>query len=275
MTENTGRLLPLRMKISPSITGSSDQCSLVDTKTTGSSSVSELRCVEGKRSLRAATPSDLTIQCPLSSSVSDEVNDKRNKMFRTPSAHFLEVLEQQDKLPQIITRSPRSRNSGGEFTLVSNSSPVLPTSRNKKISRLRSLSSVKTSSSGSDNADTDTCSKGNNSEQININSIKKTSEKQLLRRVRSLPAIQPAQTQKQRTSGVDSENQRLFIKTDTFRPQSSGQELDFQFPEEQNGDITENKNRAEEHEEEEHCEKFSMICHWLAQCEKAQKNHKI
>ena len=255
----------------------------------GNFATSELRGIEGscigtRSDFRwASSPSGLPLQCPLGSVAvdSNEEEDNRHKLLRKPSEHFLEVLQQNDKLPQIVTRT-RSRNGSGELNLVSNGpiAPVMPPSRNQKALKLQSVSSARSSSPDSGHADTDSCSKGDSSgvlleseAQTECKYIKKSSEKHYLRRVHSLPAIQLTQNQRYKISGADSESKRLNKKNRAFRQHSLGQTVELprnskELFEEESGYSTENTRRAVDNDDERNSEKFSMIYHWLAQCEK-------
>ena len=281
MTENAGRLLPLRMKISSSIFGSLDQSNPVETVC--SSTVSESLGVEGSTKStvsvfqQAPATSEITIQCPLSSGVKDKMEDKKRRFFRSPSEHFLEVLKQHDKLPQ-IENQPKSRHSiSSELNLTPNISatPVPPPSKNSKILKLQSLSRVKSLSSNSLHSDTESCSKGDKPVQTDCNSSKPTLEKPYLRRVHSLPVIQPVNYLGYKTSGLDSDSPRLYLKTGSFRPQTSGSEAskNVHLCGKENKVCTESTRCAVSHENDEDYEKFSMICHWLAQCEKAHNSN--
>lgn len=294
MTENTGRLLPLRMKISPSSISFSEQCCPVETAMKGTVATSVLRGIEGSsigtRSdfRRASSPSELTLQCPLGSVAVDcnEEDDKRHKLIRKPSEHFLEVLQQNDKLPQIVTPT-RSRNGAGEFNLVSNCpiAPVPPPSRSQKTLKLQSVSSARSSSPDSGHADTESCSKGDTSVVVNEGEghaeckyIKKSSEKNYVRQTHSLPAIQPTQNQRCQTSGADSESKRLNLRNRAFRQHSFGDTVEFpknseELYEEESGYSTENTRRVVENDDERDSEKLAMIYQWLAQCEKERDDN--
>lgn len=190
-------------------------------------------------------------------------------LFRRPSEHFLEVLEEHKQKPTV----PKVRSSS--------CLPPLGKTTQGEDSQKKNLRGAKIASSGYLNGEDAVSRKVESnggrlvvvSEQVSDRTAMNLANKKVLRKSHSLPLIKPYTAF---TPGKDCVNVSVFeshTPTDTLNEEQKLNTCDRvnDSPiEEYLEEPCDDGNPLEQHDKEETLEKFSMICHWLKECEKAK-----
>lgn len=197
-------------------------------------------------------------------------NGDRGFLYRRPSEHFLEVLEEHKQRPTL----PKVRSSS--------CLPPLGKAIQGEDSQKRNLRATKIAFSGNLNGEDVVCrqleSDGGRllvlSEERREPTATNLPNKKILRKSQSLPLIKPCTAF---TTGIDSVNVSVFENRTPSEILNEEKKLNTcdrvnNSPpiEEYLEELCDEGDPLDQDDEEENLEKFSMICHWLKECEKAK-----
>ena len=275
MKKSHNSLLPLRGKISPPTilnclnhsTEQKNNKSCEPTKAVGRRerlfSASTMSAASSKHG-STFSERDLTPQ------FTPPANGDRAFLFRRPSEHFLEVLEEHKQRPTV----PKVRSSS--------CLPPLGKTTKGEDSQKKNLRGTKIAFSGYLNGEDAISRKDDSnggrlvvvSEQGSDRTATKLANKKILRKSHSLPLINPYNAF---TAGTDCVNVSVFeshTPTDTL---NEDQKLntcdrlnDSPIEEYLEEPCDDEDDPLKQDDEEKPLEKFSMICDWLKECEKAK-----
>lgn len=274
MKKTHNSLLPLRGKISPPtilncLNHSTAQKNNKSRETTnavgGRERLFSASTMSASSSKHGSTFSERDLTPPFTA----PVNGDGAFLFRRPSEHFLEVLEEHKQKPTV----PKVRSSS--------CLPPLGKTTQGEDSQKKNLRGAKIASSGYLNGEDAVSRKVESnggrlvvvSEQVSDRTAMNLANKKVLRKSHSLPLIKPYTAF---TPGKDCVNVSVFeshTPTDTLNEEQKLNTCDRvnDSPiEEYLEEPCDDGNPLEQHDKEETLEKFSMICHWLKECEKAK-----
>lgn len=274
MKKTHNSLLPLRGKISPPtilncLNHSTAQKNNKSRETTnavgGRERLFSASTMSASSSKHGSTFSERDLSPPFTA----PANGDRAFLFRRPSEHFLEVLEEHKQKPTV----PKVRSSS--------CLPPLGKTTQGEDSQKKNLRGAKIASSGYLNGEDAVSRKVESnggrlvvvSEQVSDRTAMNLANKKVLRKSHSLPLIKPYTAF---TPGKDCVNVSVFeshTPTDTLNEEQKLNTCDRvnDLPiEEYLEEPCDDGNPLEQHDKEETLEKFSMICHWLKECEKAK-----
>lgn len=274
MKKTHNSLLPLRGKISPAtilncLNHSTAQKNNKSRETTnavgGRERLFSASTMSASSSKHGSTFSERDLTPPFTA----PANGDGAFLFRRPSEHFLEVLEEHKQKPTV----PKVRSSS--------CLPPLGKTTQGEDSQKKNLRGAKIASSGYLNGEDAVSRKVESnggrlvvvSEQVSDRTAMNLANKKVLRKSHSLPLIKPYTAF---TPGKDCVNVSVFeshTPTDTLNEEQKLNTCDRvnDSPiEEYLEEPCDDGNPLEQHDKEETLEKFSMICHWLKECEKAK-----
>ena len=273
MKKTHNSLLPLRGKISPPtilncLNHSTEQKNYKSRETTkpvgGRERLFSASTMSAHSSKHGSTISDKDLTPPYTS----PANGDRAFLFRRPSEHFLEVLEEHKQRPTV----PKVRSSS--------CLPPLGKTTQVEDSQKRNLRGTKIAFSGylngEDAASRKVESNGGRllvSEQRSTPTAANLANKKILRKSHSLPLIKPCTAF---TAGIDCVNVSVsesHTPTDILNEEqklNTCDRVDNAPIKEYLEEMCDESDPLEHNDEEETLEKFSMICDWLKECEKAK-----
>ena len=274
MKKTHNNLLPLRGKISPPtilncLNQSTEQKNYKSRETTeavgGRERLFSASTMSAASSKQGSTFSERALTPPFT----PPANGDRAFLFRRPSEHFLEVLEEHKQRPTV----PKVRSSS--------CLPPLGKTTQGEESQKRNLRGTKIAFSGylngEDVVSRQVESNGGRllvvSEQRSDPTATNLANKKILRKSQSLPLIKPYTAF---TPGIDCVNVSVFESHSPSDILNEEQKLntcdnmDNAPIEEYLEELCDEGEPLEQDDEEETLEKFSMICHWLKECEKAK-----
>jgi len=275
MKKTHNSLLPLRGKISPPtilncLNHSTEQKNYKSRETTkpvgGRERLFSASSMSAYSSKHGSTISDINLTPPFT----PPANDDRAFLFRRPSEHFLEVLEEHKQRPTV----PKVRSS-------SCLPPLGKTTQGEDSAQKRNLRGTQIAFSGylngEDAVSRQVESNGGRlliSEQRSDPTATNLANKKMLRKSHSLPLIKPCTAF---TAGIDCVNVSVaggHTPTDISIEEqklNTCDRADNAPIKEYLEEMCDDESDALDHnDEEETLEKFSMICDWLKECEKAK-----
>lgn len=272
MKKTHNSLLPLRGKISPPtilncLNHSTEQKNYKSHETTkpvgGRERLFSASTMSASSSKHGSTFSERDFTPPFT----PPANGDRAFLFRRPSEHFLEVLEENKQRPTV----PKVRSSS--------CLPPLGKTTQGEDSQKKNLRGTKIAFSGylngEDIVSRQVESNGGRllaSEQRSDPTVTNLANKKILRKSHSLPLIKPYTAF---TAGIDCVNVSVsgsHTPTDILNDEqklNTCDRMDNAPIEEYSEELCDEGDPLED-DEEETLEKFSMICHWLKECEKAK-----
>ena len=268
MKKTHNSLLPLRGKISPPTilnclnhaTEQKNHKSRESTKPAGGRErLFSASTMSASSSKHGSTFSERDLTPPFS----PPANGDRAFLFRRPSEHFLEVLEEHKQRPTV----PKVRSSS--------CLPPLGKTTQGEDSQKRNLRGTKIAFSGYLNGEDVSRQVESNGRRLQVGSdptATNLNNKKILRKSHSLPLIKPYTAF---TAGIDCGNVTVLeshTPTDILNEEQKLNTCDHvnDSPIEEYSEELCNEGEPLEDNEKETLEKFSMICHWLKECEKAK-----
>ena len=274
MKKTHNNLLPLRRKISPPtilncLNQSTEQKNYKSREATKPVGARERLFSASTMSASSSKHGSTVSERALTPPFTPPANGDRTFMFRRPSEHFLEVLEEHKQRPTV----PKVRSSS--------CLPPLGKTIQGGDSQKKNLRGTKIAFNGYLNGE-DILSRQVESnrgrllvvsEQRSDPTETNPANKKILRKSQSLPLIKPYAAF---TTGIESVNVSFFEShspSDILNEEqklNTSDRIDNAPIEEYLEELCDEGETLDQDDEGETLEKFSMICHWLKDCEKAK-----